>query len=277
MSQRSRLGRLRTWAGNCLADVSWALWPTLCAACDATIDPGQILCPACQASLDDIAIVGRCQRCTSPLPDEAGPCGRCQGKGIRPLGRVACLGHHRDTLRDLVHGLKYRHRWAIADHVANRLVQRKDVLALLDRADVIVPVAMHPWRQVIRGFNQAELLAQSLVRARATDNRPAIARTTSTPTPTPVVRALRRVKWTASQTSQHSLAARARNVRDAFELVDEQAVNGRSVLLVDDVMTSGSTLRVCARALRHAKPAEINAIVLAAADPRHHRDAVRAR
>jgi predicted amidophosphoribosyltransferase len=132
---------------------------------------------------------------------------------------------------------------------------------------------MHPWRQVLRGFNQAELLARSLVRARSLETTIQKSRTT----PTPIVRALRRVKWTASQTSQHSLAARARNVRDAFELVDQQAVAGRSVLLVDDVMTSGSTLRVCARAIRHAKPVEINAIVLAAADPRHHRDAVRAR
>ncbi len=273
MSQRTRLARLTAWAMNCLGDVSWAVWPTLCAACDATIDPGTILCSACQTSIADVAVVGRCERCTSPLPDEAGPCGRCQGGGIRPLGRVACLGHHRDALRDLVHGLKYRHRWAIADHVASRLVLRRDVVALLDRADVIVPVAMHPWRQVVRGFNQAELLSRSLVRARSL----VAGITSARPTPLPVVRALRRVKWTASQTSQHSHAARVRNVRDAFELIDDQAVTGRSVLLVDDVMTSGSTLRACARALRRARPTEINAIVLAAADPRHHRDAVRSR
>jgi ComF family protein len=117
---------------------------------------------------------------------------------------------------------------------------------------VIVPVPLHWTKRLNRGFNQAELLARQL--ARLEGRRLALA--------------VRRIESTTSQTAFHSRQARRRNLIGAFRLTRPDLLDGRKVLLVDDVMTSGATLQAVARVIRRGcRPAEMRAVVLASANP----------
>jgi ComF family protein len=122
---------------------------------------------------------------------------------------------------------------------------------ILGDAHCVVPVPLHPWRRMRRGFNQADDLARRLG--------------------VPVLRALRRVRATAPQTGLNA-AARRRNVRHAFRLSPflsrvrrQRLVEGRIVVLVDDVRTTGATLEACAAALKDAGAGEVRALTAARA------------
>jgi len=123
--------------------------------------------------------------------------------------------------------------------------------ALLQDADCVVPVPLHPWRHFSRGFNQAADLAATLG--------------------PPVVIALWRQRFTRPQTGLPA-AARRRNVQDAFGLSPllmrhsvETHLRDRIVVLVDDVKTTGATLDACARVLKRAGAREVRALTAARA------------
>lgn len=117
--------------------------------------------------------------------------------------------------------------------------------------DAVVPVPLHPWRALLRGYNQADLLARwTLHHAR---RRPGITAAPLRP------RLLRRVRATAPQTAQDAAARRA-NLLGAF--VAGPAVAGRRVLVIDDVTTTGATLAACLEALRAAGAAEVAGLAL---------------
>jgi predicted amidophosphoribosyltransferase len=180
----------------------------------------------------------------------------------------AAGGHYEGALRDIIHAYKYEGRRSLARPLGR--LMRNAGAALLEDADCIIPVPLHPWRRMTRGFNQAADLAKEL--ARTLDR--------------PVVHAL----WRARSTPpQMALSARARriNVRDAFILspwfVRRAAlswptklgarsrhgppIENRIVVLVDDVRTTGATLNACAKVLKSAGVREVRALTVAIADP----------
>ena len=122
---------------------------------------------------------------------------------------------------------------------------------VLDDADASVPVPLHPWRRLRRGFNQADDLARLLG--------------------VPMLRALWRGRATVPQTGL-SAAARRRNVRQAFGLSPflsherrRRLLEGRIIVLVDDVRTTGATLDACAATLKGAGAREVRALTIARA------------
>jgi ComF family protein len=152
-------------------------------------------------------------------------------------------GRYEGALRDIIHAFKYEGRRSLADPVAR--VMRDAGREVLEDCDCVVPVPLHPWRRIRRGFNQARDLAERLDR--------------------PLVNALWRVRAT---TSQMTLAAddRQRNVSGAFMLAPwSRSVDGRIVVLVDDVRTTGATLNACAQVLSWAGAVEVRALTAAAA------------
>jgi len=152
------------------------------------------------------------------------------------------IGPYEGTLRAIVHALKYDGRPTIARHLAARM--RASGADVLDGADLVVAVPLHRSRERARGFNQARELGRHLG--------------------LPIAEALVRTRRTASQADLPA-ARRHANVRGAFAWRPQGAVKGRTVVLVDDVSTTGATLNACARALLDAGAADVRALTAARA------------
>jgi len=184
-----------------------------------------------------------------PLPMRDAPCPYCRGRGVPHYESIVALGRFEEPLKGLIHRMKYRSQWPIAEHLADRLLQKNRAIEEIGLADRIIPVPLHPFRQFQRGYNQAEVIARRLGRDR-------------------IVRAVRRRRNTPTQTNLHSHQQRLENLQGAFALTDPKSIAGRRVVVIDDVMTSGGTLQAIAGALREAKPKSLHAVVLAIADPK---------
>lgn len=227
------------------------LLPRHCEACGCAAEGW--LCESCSQMLETLVAAPRCGTCAYPLPHAQALCARCGGHSRRVIGRYARLGTHTGVLRDLVLKLKFARRWPLVEELGTLLAREPFAATVLAEADVIVPVPLHWWRQMRRGYNQSELLARAIAKVHGK----------------PVVQALRRVRYTQTQSAVHSLTARARNMKNAFAARGNVSrLTGKRVVLVDDVMTSGATLREAARALRTARPAQVDAITLSIADPK---------
>ena len=160
-------------------------------------------------------------------------------------------GDYEGTLRDIIHAFKYDGRRSLARPLG-AMVRHAGAEALRD-ASCLVPVPLHPWRRVRRGFNQTADLARQLE--------------------LPVVHALWRSRATPPQTGL-TAAERRRNVRRAFLLSPlvsrasrSSLLEDRVVVLVDDVRTTGATLSECARVLKLAGAREVRALTIANAAP----------
>ena len=223
------------------------IFPADCPACAAPVERPRSgpLCAPCWASLP--AHPAAACACAQPIVSHhAARCGRCR-RGLSPFARGASLGPYEGALREVIHALKYRGRRAAAPELGRRLAADPAVGHVLEDAEVLVPVPLHPRRLAARGFNQAALLAAELGRRRGL----------------PVCeRALVRRADTASQAGL-SAAARRANVDRAFAVRQRPKVAGRVVVLVDDVHTTGATARACARALRAAGAAEVRLVTVA--------------
>jgi ComF family protein len=165
------------------------------------------------------------------------------------IDRGRSAGEYEGPLRDIVHAFKYGGRRTLAMPLGALL--REAGRELLQDASCVVPVPLHPWRRLYRGFNQAADLAAALER--------------------PIIHALWRRRVTAPQTGL-TAGARRRNVRGAFRvspLVSRRVIHSmlvdRTVVLVDDVRTTGATLDACAHVLKDAGAKEVRALTLALA------------
>jgi ComF family protein len=179
-------------------------------------------------------------------------CPYCKGRGFYPYQHIATLGVFDDALKELIHAMKYHRRWNIGEELAERLVGLPSVKALLRDAEIIIPVPLWRWRQVRRGYNQADVIAAHLATQCGAKASSVVSRTRST----------------ESQTQFRSGQHRVENVRGAFRLIKPTAVKDKHVVVVDDVMTSGATLKEVGRMILQGEPRSLCAIALAVADPR---------
>lgn len=212
--------------------------PAVCAGCGIS---GSWLCRDCRALVRRIDPLRACERCG--LPNGAGEA-RCRRCGTWPADLSACRSvfEFDGPVREAIHRLKYRHESARAEWCAR--VMARALIETGWRAHALVPVPLHASRERVRGYNQSERIATQLGSAVGL----------------PVADILMRTRSTGSQVG---LAARERreNVRDAFAARRELA--GRTVILIDDVVTTGATIVECARACRAAGAASVTALTLA--------------
>lgn len=231
------------------------LLPPRCLSCEAEVVEQGTLCPACFGGLAPIT-PPFCARCGVPFGHDqqvsAGLCPRCEAQPPAFREARAALRYDAGAKR-LILPFKHADRTDLARPLARQMARAG--AALLERADVIAPVPAH-WRRLIgRRYDQAALLARALG---ALSGRPVWP---------DLLRRARRTPPLADR----GAAERRLVVAGAFALSrhGRDAVRGRAVLLVDDVMTSGATAQACAEALLGAGAAAVD--VLAAArvpDPR---------
>lgn len=238
-------------AQSLLRDVANLIYPPRCVCCGQLSESNPAFCTTCCVELSNLASAPACDRCATPLPTGSA-CAYCEGKGIHPFEKIVALGSFRPPIRKLIHQMKYRHRWPLAEILADRMLQEPRIRELLDQTDLLIPIPLHYSRQILRGYNQADALAARI----ASRHGIRIAR--------PIIR----FKNTPPQTLIAARQIRAENLRDAFALTRPKTIAGKRITLVDDVMTTASTLKSAARVLADAEPASINAIVVAIADPR---------
>ena len=195
-------------------------------------DPETGICPACMAALTEERVpASACPRCLSRMSARKG-CAFCASGGLKGFsGAYAPLWYHPYS-RQLVLAVKFG-----GNSEPVRLLGQWMSETLTDREfDMIVPVPLHRRRERYRGVNQAALLARD------------VAGRTGIPLREDV---LVRVRATRPQTSLTGKRQRRSNVRDAFR-ADKTALEGKRVLLCDDVRTTGATARACAEALKKA-------------------------
>jgi ComF family protein len=218
------------------------LFPPRCVGCGSF---GAFLCQRCE---EDLPPAGspRCPVCWQPYK---GPdlCPRCRRE--RPaFAGLRSPYIFRETVRELVHGLKYNHQSVLALPIASLL--SRYLVKLSVPADVLIPVPLYPRRERVRGYNQSALLARELGRI----------------TGLPVQeKALTRERNTPSQAESAGAEARKLNVKGAFRYRGE-GLQERTVLLVDDVATTGATIDACARVLRDSGAASVWAVTFARED-----------
>lgn len=217
----------------------WAL-PSACVLCAATLPARRYVCSGCDAALPWLGPA--CARCAAPLP-HAGVCGRCQQAPPQYDTAVAAL-RYEAPVAQWVQQLKFHRALAHARLMGELLARR---LPTAPTVDALVPVPLHAGRLRARGFNQALEIARPL------------ARLFRLPL---VTDALVRTRATAAQTELPRARRRA-NVRKAFRA--EEPVAGLRIAVVDDVMTTGSTLDGVAAALKRAGAKEVHAWVVARA------------
>src|SRR5262245_53847321 len=201
--------------------------------------------PVCEPCLEQIVPLDGtlCRVCGEKLfsvhvQSEDGPlCWLC--RRVRPEFRQAVsFGAYDGPLRDLIHLFKYSGVKPAGTVLAGLLGQAVGQVALPDQV-VVIPVPLWPGKRHERGFNQAEAIARAFVAGRESESIQLHATT------------LVRTRQTASQTGLTRKQRRA-NVRGAFAVRAPEHVRERSILLIDDVMTTGTTVNECARVLRRS-------------------------
>ena len=230
------------------------VFPDDCRVCGVRLhDFSRIpVCHQCLNSPEPFVAEYFCSSCRTPFLnasplDESGRCALCR-QGLSGFDSVYSYGEYSGTLRRLIHLYKYGNIYPLAPPLAALL---KRALPTQERFDVIVPMPLHWMRRWRRGFNQSQLLAECVGKR----------------TGLPVSPAVRKRKSTPPQAGLTS-AERRTNVAGAFQVKRRKEIEGRHVLLIDDVLTTGATAGACAAALKRSGASRVTVLTLARVDRR---------
>jgi len=225
MSALAKFNRLRAIAS--------LLYPPACTICSASVAAGEYLCAECDAKITRI-VPPFCAKCSEPFAgaiSSAFTCANCAHRTLHFDAAVAAY-RSRGIVRRVMLDFKYGRQIHLRHPVARWLLAALDDERLRSRRfNIIIPVPLHPARERQRGFNQA---------------------------------ALERIRYTTTQTA-FDRAERMENLHGAFRLRKNADVRDLHVLLIDDVLTTGSTLSECARVLKEAGARSVHAATAARA------------
>ncbi|MBM7853675.1 ComF family protein [Desulfohalotomaculum tongense] len=207
--------------------------------------PGGALCPECAGWLRARQKEPHCCRCGRPTAGDP-VCADCIGRSC-PFTMVRSVGPYSGPLREAVQRFKYRGRQQLAQPLGKLMVEKISAEPVYRQVDVVVPVPMAEAKLRRRGFNQAHLLAQVVA---AGLNKPLCTGLKKRGDTVPQINLNRR--------------QREENLRGAFYLAHNVNIYQKTVLIIDDVITSGSTISAAADVLRQGGAGAVLALTLAA-------------
>ena len=227
------------------------LFPAACARCSSELQECRspaLFCEACRALV--VETRPRCVRCARPLPrgvsDSSQGCPHCLPKRFR-FQKTIALGVYGEALRELVIRMKQPAQTALSLAVAELFAEARGQELREIQADLVLAVPMYWQRRLVRGPNPAEHLAEICARRVGGAN------------PLDLLRCRRKTRKQGTLTP----AERRANVRGAYTVSANYAINGAHVLVTDDVMTTGATANEVARQLRRAGAESVSVAVVA--------------
>lgn len=242
------IGAAPSFVRRALRAVSDLVMPPVCLVCREPLGVHDALCPSCWRGIEFIRSP-LCDRLGMPLPFDTGGVmvSAAAVAAPPPYDRARAVAAHVGSIRTLVHALKFHDRHDVRRLLGRWLAEAGREL-LLD-AEIVVPVPLSRRRLLARRFNQAAILASEVARLAGIGYEPQL---------------LERKRATPSQVGLSRLQ-RQRNVAGAFAVPPRRMprVAGRRILLVDDVITTGSTASACARVLRRAGAERVDVLVVA--------------
>ena len=227
-------------------------FPSFCELCSSLLEFPQerVICHSCWKSIRTSyhSYCLCCGRFFEAL-EEPHLCQVCLEKRP-PFSHHRSCGKYKGKLKDIILLYKYRHLQVLGRDLARfvyRALGREEEIWW--KVDAVIPVPLHPKRKKERGFNQAQIIAKELARIKEIELRDGL---------------LVKIKNVPPQTSLR-VEERAENVSGAFAVAEGEKIGGKGVLLVDDVYTTGSTIRECSSVLRNAGVKEVKALTVAQA------------
>jgi competence protein ComFC len=240
------LAELRDARQGFTALIKDALYPRICPGCGRTSDrDGRCICWDCFSRIEMLD-EGCCALCGNPLtanPRNDFICSLCR-QNKPSFDRARSAARFSGIMRSVLHDFKYKKAlWLTAD-ISDIIEGVLSSCFDLNSIDLVVPVPLFRTRERERLYNQAQVLAGELAERldRRLDSR-----------------SLKRVRATETQTRLNA-AQRRVNIKDAFAVVRTQWIRGRTILLVDDVMTTGATLSECSAALKRGGARKVYAV-----------------
>lgn len=248
--------------------ISEAIFPARCPACRAFFSPHRavmrqgdfqkgldlsaVVCPSCAERFTPVTSP-LCTCCGAVFESREGEDHLCEAclRSDRYFHRARAAGVFDETLMSLIHQYKYHGKTRLAHSLGMLLLGTYIDIFGQDRIDLLIPVPLHPKRFRQRGFNQAYLLIRDWRRRYH-------------PVPPVERHLLFRKRWTVPQTGL-GRRERIRNIRKAFGVECAAKIDGKKILLIDDVYTTGATVNECARTLCKAGAKEVDILTLARA------------
>ncbi len=223
------------------------IWPASCPLCAAPSNALNALCLDCWQELP-ILIDPKCSFCGAELESDGAPiCSDCY-LHPRSWDYGSSLAHYQGSAQHMVIMLKSMKSEQIAAVMANLIYRHES--EIFEEADCLVPIPIHWSKQITRGFNQAALMAYYLSKRTGLEF---------------CDQTLRRVRATKAQVKLKNFEARFENLEAVIEVARLQNVQGRRVLLIDDVMTSGASFEVATKALKNAGASSVGVLSFARA------------
>ncbi len=223
--------------------------PYRCPGCGTVGE--RLVCPECEKKIKRIA-EPYCKTCGRPLPPgvrETTDCRECRGAKLK-FDVCRSVFHYQPPVDELVKKFKFRRNFAagrrLMDGVCEIARSDPEYFAGFDASAGIVPVPLHLFRYIRRGFNQSEYFSESLSRMWSVKVMPCLIRR----------------RHTRPQ-SLLPLKERAKNVRGAFAVKKNTVLSGKRIVLVDDVLTTGATIKECSRVLKEAGAGEVYVLTIA--------------